>query len=83
MNPRSTAFPPTLRSRRLHRPMTSRPDVRSRGQATTEYALILLVAGVIALLVLGWATSGGGGGRIGDLFDTVIDSVISRSSSPS
>lgn len=51
---------------------------RERGQATTEYALILLVAGVIALLVLGWATSGGGGGRIGRLFDTVIDSVIDR-----
>lgn len=51
---------------------------RERGQATTEYALILLVAGVIALLVLGWATAGGGGGRIGRLFDTVIDSVIDR-----
>lgn len=51
---------------------------RQRGQATTEYALILLVAGVIALLVLGWATSGGGGGKIGRLFDTVIESVIDR-----
>jgi len=51
-------------------------------QATTEYALILLVAGVIALLALGWATSGGGGGRIGRLFDTVIDSVIERADPP-
>lgn len=48
------------------------------GQATTEYALILLVAAVIALLVLAWATSGDGGGRIGDLFDTVVGKVIER-----
>lgn len=48
------------------------------GQATTEYALILLVAAVIALLVLAWATSGDGGGRIGDLFDTVVGKVIQR-----
>lgn len=61
------------------RPSTAMPHAeRQRGQATTEYALILLVAGVIALLVLGWATSGGGGGKIGRLFDTVIESVIDR-----
>jgi hypothetical protein len=33
------------------------------GQATTEYALVLLGAGVIALLVVAWATEGGGAGR--------------------
>lgn len=48
------------------------------GQATTEYALVLLGAAVIALLVVGWATSGGGGGKIGRLFDRVLDEVISR-----
>ena len=36
------------------------------GQATTEYALILLAAAVIAVLVITWATAGGGAGRIGD-----------------
>jgi len=45
------------------------------GQATTEYALVLLGAALVALLVVGWATSGGGAGRIGDLFNRVIDRV--------
>jgi Flp pilus assembly pilin Flp len=49
-----------------------------RGQATTEYALVMLGAAVIALLVVGWATSGGGAGKIGHLFDRVIDSVTSK-----
>ena len=45
------------------------------GQATTEYALVLLGAALVALLVVGWATSGGGAGKIGHLFDRVIDAV--------
>jgi hypothetical protein len=49
-----------------------------RGQATTEYALVLLAAALIALLAVGWATAGGGAGKIGQLFDRVIDSVIDR-----
>ncbi len=49
-----------------------------RGQATTEYALILLVAAVIAILVITWATSGDGGGKIGSLFDSIIDTIIDR-----
>ena len=48
------------------------------GQATTEYALVLLGAAVVALLIIGWATAGGGGGKIGRLFDSVLDSVISK-----
>ena len=47
-----------------------------RGQATTEYALILLVAAVIALLAIGWATAGGGAGKIGSLFDTMFSGII-------
>ena len=31
-----------------------------------------------ALLVVGWATSGGGGGKIGNLFDRVIDAVTGK-----
>jgi len=53
-------------------------DDRDRGQATTEYALVMLGAAVIALLVVGWATSGGGAGKIGHLFDRVIDAVTDR-----
>lgn len=48
------------------------------GQATTEYALVLLGAALVALLVVAWASSGGTAGRIGTLFDRVIDSVIDR-----
>jgi hypothetical protein len=48
------------------------------GQATTEYALVLLGAAVIALLVVAWATSGGGAGKIGGLFDRVLDSITSK-----
>ena len=49
-----------------------------RGQATTEYALVMLGAAVIALLVVGWATSGGGAGKIGNLFDRVLDAVTGK-----
>ena len=49
-----------------------------RGQATTEYALVMLGAAVVALLVVSWATAGGGAGKIGRLFDRVIDGVVSR-----
>ena len=48
------------------------------GQATTEYALVMLGAAIIALLVVGWATSGGGAGKIGHLFDRVIDAVTGK-----
>ena len=48
------------------------------GQATTEYALVLLAAAMVALLVIAWATAGGGGERIGRLFNRDIDSVIDR-----
>lgn len=60
-----------------HADQTSR--LRSdRGQATTEYALVLLAAALVGLLVVGWATAGGGAGKIGRLFDHVIDSVIEK-----
>ena len=59
-------------------PNTLSTSRRDAGQATTEYALVMLGAAAIALLVVAWATSGGGAGRIGELFDRVIDSVISR-----
>lgn len=48
------------------------------GQATTEYALVLLGAAVVALLVVSWATSGGGGGKIGRLFDRILEEITSR-----
>jgi len=48
---------------------------RDRGQATAEYALLLLGAATIALIVVTWATSTG---KIAELFDAVVDSVIGR-----
>jgi len=55
-----------------------RTPVRDIGQATTEYALVLLGAALVALLVIGWATSGGGAGKIGHLFDAVVDAVTGK-----
>jgi hypothetical protein len=52
--------------------------LRDRGQATTEYALVLLAAALVGLLVIGWATSGGGAAAVGKLFNRVIDSVIDK-----
>lgn len=50
----------------------------NRGQATTEYALVLLAAALVALLVIAWATAGGGAAKVARLFDKVIDSVIDK-----
>jgi hypothetical protein len=52
--------------------------LRDRGQATTEYALILLAAALVGVLVIGWATAGGGAAAIGRLFDRAIESVIEQ-----
>jgi hypothetical protein len=50
----------------------------NHGQATAEYALVLLGAALIGLILITWATSGGTEGRIGQLFDSVIDSITSK-----
>lgn len=42
------------------------------GQATAEYALVLLGAASIALLVVAWAARSG---RVGDLLDTVFSNI--------
>ena len=55
-----------------------RRNIADPGQATTEYALVLLGAAVIALLVVAWATDGGGAGRVGQLFDSVLTNVLDR-----
>ena len=48
---------------------------RERGQATAEYALVLLGAAAIALLLLAWATETG---AIGRLLDSVLRSILER-----
>lgn len=45
-----------------------------RGQTTAEYALVLLAAGSIAMLAVGWAQ---GNDAIGSLFDSVLSRITS------
>ena len=73
------AFAITLRDAIINRLERTLVDVRDdRGQATTEYALVLLAAARVALLLVAWATAGGGAARISRLFNRVIDAVIER-----
>jgi Flp pilus assembly pilin Flp len=57
-------------------PLLPFPDLLSprdqRGQATTEYALVLLGAAAVALLLVAWATRTG---AFTSLFDAVLDSI--------
>ena len=46
-----------------------------RGQTTAEYALVLLGASGVAMLLLGWATKSG---AIGKLFDVVLSGIVGR-----
>lgn len=48
---------------------------RERGQATAEYALVILGAATIAGLVLAWASSTG---RVSRLLNAVLDAVIGQ-----
>ncbi len=45
------------------------------GQATAEYALVLLGVAAVALLLLAWATKSG---KLGELFDAVVDNLIGK-----
>lgn len=73
MNAVRQVFDPTPARR-----ATATPTERDRGQATTEYALVMLGAAAIAVLIIAWATAGGGAGKIGRLFDRVIDAVLDK-----
>jgi hypothetical protein len=66
---------------RLRSAISANTNAHDSGQATTEYALVLLGAAIIALLVVAWATDGGGAGRIGELFDSVIGNILGRADS--
>jgi Flp pilus assembly pilin Flp len=47
--------------------------VDDRGQTTAEYALVLLGAASVALLIALWAKQGG---KVGKLLDTIFDSLV-------
>ncbi|MEO8696608.1 MAG: hypothetical protein ABI658_24060 [Acidimicrobiales bacterium] len=53
-----------------------RPAARGqRGQAVTEYVLLLLGVATVALAVTAWAAQSG---KIGALFDRVFNEITSR-----
>ena len=43
------------------------------GQTSAEYALVLLGAAMVAMLVVAWARSTG---KVGDLLDGIIEDII-------
>jgi hypothetical protein len=57
----------TLRARAEHR------LADQRGQTTAEYALVLLGAASVALLLAVWAKQGG---KVGRLLDAIFDSLV-------
>lgn len=59
----------------VERPHAHRRLGGQAGQATAEYALVLLGAAVVAIALITWAT---GSGRIGALFDRVFDELQRR-----
>ena len=50
-----------------------------RGQATAEYALVLLGAAAVALLVVAWASKTD---LVGKLFDSAITSITGKADKP-
>lgn len=52
----------------------SRPSSQA-GQATAEYALVLLGAASVALLVVAWAARSN---RVGSLLDSIFDQLLRR-----
>jgi hypothetical protein len=46
-----------------------------RGQATAEYALVVLGAAAVAMLLIAWATSTG---KVSTLLNKVVDTVAGR-----
>ena len=56
-------------------PMLRRPRPDQRGQATAEYALVLLGVAAVALLVMAWASRTN---RVGRLLDAVMDALLGK-----
>jgi Flp pilus assembly pilin Flp len=50
---------------------------REDGQTTAEYALVILAAAAVAIVLIAWAKSSG---RLPAFFDQVIDTVIGDAS---
>lgn len=60
----------------MSQPVTPRPPARLRaqaGQTTAEYALVILGAAAVALMLISWAARSD---AIGRLFDAVLERVL-------
>jgi len=51
---------------------------REEGQTTAEYALVILAAAAIAVVLIAWAKSSG---KLPAFFDTIIDNVTGNATS--
>ena len=51
---------------------------REEGQTTAEYALVILAAVAIAVVLIAWAKSSG---KLPSFFDTIIDTVTGNATS--
>ena len=75
---RPTAPPLEPRTRRwLGAALTAARRAGAAGQATAEYALVLLGVAAVALTLAAWAARSG---KLGELFDTVVDQLLQRAS---
>lgn len=55
--------------------LASRPPADERGQASAEYALVLLGAAAVALLIVAWATKTQ---LVGKLLDAVMGALTDK-----
>jgi len=55
--------------------VAARARTDERGQASAEYALVLLGAAAVALLIVAWATKSD---LIGKLFDAVLKAITGK-----
>ncbi len=53
----------------------ARARTDERGQASAEYALVMLGAAAVALLIVAWATQSD---LVGKLFDTVLKAITGK-----
>ena len=64
---------PRVPGQRSGRDSSGRSDMRAeRGQTTAEYALVILAAAAIAVVLIAWARSSG---KLPAFFDKIIDDI--------
>jgi Flp pilus assembly pilin Flp len=52
--------------------LAGRPGVREEGQTTAEYALVILAAAAVAIVLIAWARASG---KLPAFFDKIIDDI--------